>query len=181
MGIIFLKKNNKFENFVAMESKISEMETKIKCSKNFKNNVYWKIILYGVIIEIFLLLISYINSRSFNTLFEKSKCYVYSILFSIIIYTLAKLYNFLFQSLIKSNENKLKKLNVDFQKLLDDTKLEADIDNLKKKIEVYENLKKRNQQSQQPDQPDQPQQPQQPQQPNQPQQPDQPDQPQQPI
>ncbi|EGC34826.1 hypothetical protein DICPUDRAFT_79418 [Dictyostelium purpureum] len=91
MGNLFSKKVV-FENQVlAMEARISNMESRI--------NKF--ILAYSLYDKIF----------SSDTLSEKAMCFVYSFLISIVFYTFAKLYRFTYCKLIYFDEKKLKKGN----------------------------------------------------------------------
>ncbi|EGC33898.1 hypothetical protein DICPUDRAFT_80347 [Dictyostelium purpureum] len=159
MGIFF-KKNNTIENFLTMDSKISKMQSKIKASKDFHYGIYSKVIFFSIIIEIFLLSISYAKSLSCNTLVDNALCYVNSVVFSIIIYITIKLYRFLFRTLIKYYKNQLGELNFSLEKLLDDKKLQSDFDNIKKVMEKYERAIKKKENNNRVTHEHQPQQPQ---------------------
>ncbi|EGC40277.1 hypothetical protein DICPUDRAFT_74219 [Dictyostelium purpureum] len=120
MAIIFSKKNT-IENIFAMES---------KSSKDFHFGIFWKFIFISIIMQFFLLIISYTSSLSYNTLMEKALCFVLPVVFQTIL---------IFETIIEYYQNNLIELNIGLDNLLDDKKLQTDFDNIKS-LEINERL-----------------------------------------
>ncbi|EGC34580.1 hypothetical protein DICPUDRAFT_79673 [Dictyostelium purpureum] len=162
----FSNKNNSWEKFSEIESKISKIETQIENAKEFHNRIFWNFVFISLFIEIILVLISIYRSFTCYTFYENTWWYALCLLFSFLSFIVAKGYRFLFYSLIKIYEYRLKKLLIGLEKVLNDKKLETNYE----KIVKYENLLKKmkcnnrglleNQKPQQLQQPQQPRQPQ---------------------
>ncbi|EGC29718.1 hypothetical protein DICPUDRAFT_84286 [Dictyostelium purpureum] len=144
MGNFFSKKDTFEKKVLAMETMITNMESKNKCSKEFHDNNYKKIIFYFIIIEIILAYFLYNVIFSSEALSEKAMYFVYSFLISIGIYTFAKLYRFTYCKLINNNEKKIKKLYTGLERLFEERKRVTDYEHTKKLFEKYENFKKQN-------------------------------------
>ncbi|EGC39363.1 hypothetical protein DICPUDRAFT_75120 [Dictyostelium purpureum] len=144
MGNFFSKKDTFEKKVLAMETMITNMESKNKCSKEFHDKNYKKIIFYFIIIEIILAYFLYNEIFSSEALSEKAMYFVYSFLISIGIYTFAKLYRFTYCKLINNNEKKIKKLYTGLERLFEERKRVTDYDHTKKLFENYENFKKQN-------------------------------------
>ncbi|KAN0038488.1 hypothetical protein ACTA71_000666 [Dictyostelium dimigraforme] len=148
MGNLFSKKNGFEKQLLDMETKILNLEDKLSNSRIFHQKVLHKIVLYSFAIEFFIILFTYVKSRSLETLPEKLFCCIYLVLFPIFIFILTKVYGFIYKYLIKKNEIKLDGLKTGLQKKLDERKRETDYENTQKLLDRYEsiinNKKKRN-------------------------------------
>ncbi|KAK5579446.1 hypothetical protein RB653_009129 [Dictyostelium firmibasis] len=147
MGNFFSKKNGFEKQLLDMETKILYLEDKLSNSRMFHQKVLHKIVLYSFAIEFFIILFTYVKSRSLENLPEKLFCCIYLVLFPVFIFILAKVYGFIYKYLIKKNEVKLDNLKTGLQKKLDERKRETDYENTQKLLDRYEsiiNKKKKN-------------------------------------
>ncbi|EGC40411.1 hypothetical protein DICPUDRAFT_73944 [Dictyostelium purpureum] len=126
---------------MAMETNIAKLENKINSTKKFHYNIYKKIFFFFFIIEFILSFFLHNEILSSSTLYEKSECFAFILLFSIIISILANLYRLLFEKIIKYNEKKLNDLYIGLDKLFDERKKETNYENTKKLLEQYESFK----------------------------------------
>ncbi|EGC35039.1 hypothetical protein DICPUDRAFT_79212 [Dictyostelium purpureum] len=126
MGIIFSKKNNAIEDFLGLETKISNLESKIKN----KEEIHYRITL------------------SDDTLFVKTLCYLFSAVIPFIIYILWVSFKFIFGTVTEDYQNELKELNICMEILLEDKNLQAEL-NSKKNLQIFERVLKKSRAQQQ--------------------------------
>ncbi|EGC37979.1 hypothetical protein DICPUDRAFT_149351 [Dictyostelium purpureum] len=124
-----IQKNNSIEDFLALETKISNLESKIKN----KEEIHYSITL------------------SDDTLFLKTLCYLFSAVFPFIIYILWISFEFIFGTVTEDYQNELIELNIYMEILLEDKNLQADL----KSLQIYERvIKKKNNHRAQQQQPE---------------------------